>query len=763
VVEFGLLVFLLALGGVGFNLMRRSDAGPIAYWGLGALALLGAGICIFLIGDSSAWSRPVGNALGTLYPVLLLVGAMVFAGRRRPGWLITAALAVGLGRGLLLQNGYALSAHALGFLVEPTAAAAAAVVAFRATRGAPSFSWQHGLAPALAVMAGLDVASAIWLVAKGPPQPELLVGAWILGGSLTLALQIAAVSDRTRESLLRVRETLEERIEERTAELARSVSVLEEQIADRRAAEAALRQSEERYRILSELGSDYVFALSVDRDRNITFEWASAGMGRITGFGPDELDGHGWLKLVHPDDIEYALGQLEAVFEGRLREMEIRIFSKKHEVRWIHVLFHTTVRAGEDGVARIVGAVSDVTERKSAEEERRRLDLHLREVQRLESLGLLAGGIAHDFNNMLAVIRGNSRLALADLDAGISPRERLERIRSATEHATSLTEQMLTYSGRTPMTRRPLELSQLVLGTHDLLCASVGDRGRLELDLAEGMPPIEGDVTRIQQVLVNLVSNACDALGERGGTICVATGVRAAETRDLSGSFGAPDAAPGDYVILEVSDTGPGMDPKVQQRIFEPFFTTKSSGRGLGLAAVLGIVVAHRGVIRIESRPGGGTTFRVLFPCAGAAAEPRSDPRDPERPAGRGGKVLIVDDDESVLELAREFLERAGFEVLAALGGQAGIDLFRAQRDEIDAVVLDLVMPGVGGAEAFVEMLRIRPEIPIVVTSGYDKEKAAERFSVRGLSGFLYKPYEPDELVESVRKAIIGDPIPTRD
>jgi len=761
VVEFGLLVFLVALGGVGFNLMRRSDAGPIAYWGLGALSLLGAGVCVVLIGDSSAWSLLFGHALGTLYPVLLLVGAMAFAGQRRPRWMIPAALAVGLGRGLLVQNGYALSSHALGFLVEPTSAAAAAVVAFRATRGAASFSWQHGLAPALAGMAGLDLASAIWLVTKGPPQPELLVGAWILGGSLTLALQIAVVSDRTRDSLLRSRETLERRIEERTAELAQSVSVLEEQIADRRTAEAALRQSEERYRTLSELASDFAFALSVDRDRNVAFEWASDGMGRITGFGPEELDGHGWLALVHPDDVEYAFGQLGGALEGPLQEMEFRIIDKQREVRWIHVLFHTTVRAEEDGVARFVGVVSDVTERKRAEEERHRLDLHLGEVQRLESLGVLAGGIAHDFNNMLAVIRGNSRLALADLDAGVSPRERLERIRSATEHATGLTEQMLTYSGRTPMTRRLLDLSQLVLGTHDLLCASAGDRGRLELDLAEGMPPIEGDVTRIQQVLVNLVSNACDALGERGGTIRVATGVRAAEARDLSGGFGTPDAAPGDYVVLEVSDTGSGMDPEIQQRIFEPFFTTKSSGRGLGLAAVLGIVVAHRGVIGIESGPGSGTTFRVLLPCADSAAAPASDPRDPERPAGKGGKILIVDDDESVLELAREFLERAGFEVLAALGGQAGIDLFRAQSDEIEAVVLDLVMPGVGGAEAFVEMLRIRPEIPIVVTSGYDKEKAAERFSVRGLSGFLYKPYEPEELVESVRKAIIGDPIPT--
>jgi CheY-like chemotaxis protein len=200
------------------------------------------------------------------------------------------------------------------------------------------------------------------------------------------------------------------------------------------------------------------------------------------------------------------------------------------------------------------------------------------------------------------------------------------------------------------------------------------------------------------------------------------------------------------------------MAPEVQQRVFEPFFTTKSTGRGLGLAGVLGIVVAHHGVIRIESRPGAGTMFQVLLPLSAAAAARASEPGGSERPAANSGRILVVDDDEPVLDLAREFLERAGFEVMTAPGGQAGIDLFRAHSDDIDVVVLDLVMPEVGGAEAFVEILRIRPEVPVVVTSGYDKEKAVERLSAQGFSGFLYKPYEPEELVESVRKALTGDP-----
>jgi PAS domain S-box-containing protein len=750
-VELGLLIFVLALGGVGFNLLRRPDAGPLAYWAWGGFALLGSGICLYLIGDPSRWSVPIGYALGTLYPVLLLVGAMVFAGRRRPRGVISAALAVGFARGLLEQQGQLAVSHAIGFLIEPTTAAAAAVFAFRATRSAPAASWQHALAPSLVLISVLDAGSATWLVTAGAPLPDPLIGAWILGASLTLALQIAAVSDRTRD-------TLEQRVEERTAELARSVSVLEEQIAERRGAEAALRESEERYRILSEMGSDYAFALRVDRDIAIHFDWTSGALSRVTGYHSEELQGHGWQTLVHPDDVKLAFAQLEAALEGRTREMEIRILDKQGEIRWLHTRFHTTLRADEDGVVRVMGAVRDVTERKQTEEERRRLELRMGEVQRLDSLGVLAGGIAHDFNNMLAVIRGNSLLALADLDAGVAPRERLDRIRSATEHAMGLTEQMLTYSGRPPLTLRPLDLTQLVRDTHNLLRASVTEKGCLEFDLQDDLPTVKGDFTRIQQVVVNLASNASEALGEGGGTIRIATGVRMADSHDLSDSFGTPDVAPGEYVALEVSDTGPGMDPEIQQRIFEPFFTTKSTGRGLGLAAVLGIVVAHHGVIRIESHPGGGTKFQVLLPRSAPAAERAPEPGELERLAAKSGRVLVVDDDEPVLDLAREFLERAGFEVLTAPGGQAGIDLFRAHSDDIDAVILDLVMPGVGGAEAFVEILRIRPEMPVVVTSGYDKEKAAERFSSRGFSGFLYKPYEPEELVESVRKALIDDP-----
>jgi hypothetical protein len=287
--EFGLLVFVVVLGGVGFNLLRRPDAGPLAYWAWGGFSLLGSGVCLYLIGDSSRWSVPIGYTFGTLYSVLLLVGAMVFAGRRRPRGAIAVGLAAGLARGLLEQQGQLAASHAIGFLVEPTATAAAAVFVFRATRSVPAVSWQQALAPSLVLMSGLDVGSAIWLVTAGAPLPDPLIGAWVLGASLTLALQIAAVSDRTRDAL-------EQRVEERTSELAQSVSVLEEQIAERRAAEAALRESEDRYRILSEMGSDYAFAMRVDRDVATHFDWGSEPRNRLPHGGAPGT----WLARARP-------------------------------------------------------------------------------------------------------------------------------------------------------------------------------------------------------------------------------------------------------------------------------------------------------------------------------------------------------------------------------------------------------------------------------------------------------------------------------
>jgi len=751
VVEGGLLVFILVLAGVGFSILRRPAAGPLVFWTWGCFTLLGSALCTLVLTEFG-WTLPVGHALATTYPVFLLFGALVYAERDRPRWLLPLALALVFCRGLLVMGGLGDLSQGIALAVEPPAVLASAAYVFGATRGSAASVWQRALPPALLLIAGLEAAAAasrIWLGGL----PVVLAGVYLAVVPAVLVLQIAAVGDRGREALRRARDELERRVEERTAELAKSVDDLQAQIAERQAVEQALRESQERYRILSELSSDFSFALRMDRDRRVQFDWASDALRRVTSYEVEELNGSGWLSLTRAEDREAAFARFDAALAGEAPDAEVPIITKQGELRWVHFIADT-LSSDEDGVTRIVCAGRDITERKRAEQEKRRLDIHMRVVQRLESLGLLAGGVAHDFNNMLAVIRGNVRLARADLQSGVSPERRLDRIQSAQEHAAALTEQVLIYAGKASVELCPVDLSQLTQEMLGLLEASMTEKGTLELDLVEGLPAIEGDVTQIRQVILNLVTNASEALGEGGGEVCVRTRLLGADARLLSECFGAPEPAAGEYVALEVSDTGRGMDPVMNAHIFEPFFTTKSSGSGLGLAAVLGIVSAHRGVIRVANEPDGGTLFQVLIPPSARRAEPVHEVREPAAPASEGGRILVIDDESAVLELTREFLERSGFEVLTAPDGREGVEIFRAHNGEIDAVVLDVVMPEGSTEGAFLEIRRIRPDVPVVLISGYDKVNALEGFAADGISSFLRKPFDPEELVENVCNAV---------
>ncbi len=387
--------------------------------------------------------------------------------------------------------------------------------------------------------------------------------------------------------------------------------------------------------------------------------------------------------------------------------------------------------------------------------EERERQAKMEHVQRLESLGVLAGGIAHDFNNLLAAIAGHAslgRMKAAPMDPLLP---HLDAIEKTSQRAAELCRQMLAYAGKGQFVVRRIDLSELVGEMTRLLEVSLHKGVVIRYQLAENLPPVEADVAQLQQVVMNLVTNANEAIGERSGGITVSTGLVSADRDYLRTMCEEADGlSPGRYVWLEVSDTGCGMDEETKRRLFEPFFTTKFTGRGLGMSAIRGIVRGHGGAIKVYSEPGRGTTVKVLFPAVGGRAESLSEPGGPGERAARPARVLIVDDEESVREVAALILEEAGFDVATAADGREAVARFRESPEAFDCVMLDMTMPRMNGAEAFREMRRIRPDVRVLLCSGYDEEAATAQFAGKGLAGFLQKPFAPELLVRTISDLI---------
>ena len=414
---------------------------------------------------------------------------------------------------------------------------------------------------------------------------------------------------------------------------------------------------------------------------------------------------------------------------------------------------HSAPLVVDGRIAGHVWCYRDLTPSVRAEEERRRLEAQVQHAQKLESLGVLAGGIAHDFNNLLVGILGHAGIALMEMPPGSPLYPRIDEIQTAAQRAAELVNQMLAYSGKGRFVVRACSLSEIAGEMLKLVRAAMGTVD-VELNLRDDLPAIEGDPAQMRQVIMNLLTNAGDAIGGRSGRIVLTTGSMSVDTAYLADARVGRDAAPGEYVFVEVQDDGSGMDADVVDRIFEPFFTTKFTGRGLGLAAVLGIVRRHQGVIKIVTAPGQGTTFRVLLPAVTGATVPA--PTVADVPAARTGScVLIVDDEAPVRLVAAEMLKRAGFIVETAGTGEQAVASFERQPDHVDAVLLDMTMPKVSGAEVFRRLRAIRPGLPVVLMSGYSSEEVLDRFGVEGLSGFVQKPFMPGALVRTMTEALV--------
>jgi PAS domain S-box-containing protein len=522
-------------------------------------------------------------------------------------------------------------------------------------------------------------------------------------------------------------------------------------VAARDLAERALLASENRYRSLIETTGTVLIGIGAN---GTIFEW-NREAERVYGVTRAEALGADFYRAFLPEkarpavlnDVAMVLGgDAPRTFESVVRSRE----GSEYLLAW-----SITRLMGVGGTALgVIASGQDITELKRLESERRALEAKVQHAQKLESLGVLAGGIAHDFNNLLVGILGNASLALMDIPADSPLRELVTDIETTALRAAELTKQMLAYSGKGRFLIHPVDLNGLVREIAHLLQTVISKRAALRFDFARDLETVEGDATQLRQIVMNLITNASDAIGADDGVITLRTGTREATREQLRSSYVDDELPAGRYAFIEVEDTGCGMDAATVGRIFDPFFSTKFTGRGLGLAATLGIVRGHRGTIKVRSKPGDGTTFTVLLPCSDGQTAPEES-RSPRSDRLRNsGAVLVVDDDETVRAVARHMLERSGFTVLSARDGNEGVAMFGECRDRIALVLLDLTMPTLGGEEALRAMRAMRPDVRVVLMSGYGSHELAARFGSAGVAGFIQKPFRIEEMEACLTAAL---------
>jgi PAS domain S-box-containing protein len=550
------------------------------------------------------------------------------------------------------------------------------------------------------------------------------------GVALALAMVTAALIHEVRlRTLLKLRASFDER----------SLALVE-----RGRAEAALRASEARFRQIFDDAP--VMMHSIDREGRIVAvndKWLDE-----TGHVRDDVVGRALTSVLTPESAETIVREtLPRLWREReVRDVGVRVLSRDGSS--FDVMLDAAVLEASDANPMSLAVLRNVTARKRSEAERDRLRHQLFEARKLESLGLLAGGIAHDFNNLLGAILGNAHLVLDSLEADHVERPAITEIKAAAERGALLTRQLLSYAGRAPAERVPVDLSEQTREVADLLRRVLRPEVVLRFELADSLPAVEVDPGQLQQVVMNLLRNAADSLGEVGGTITLRTSLARLERPELARLVAGAGLEPGVYVRLDIADDGCGMDAETCGRLFDPFFTSKESGHGLGLPVALGAVRAHGGGIALESEPGAGTCFRVYLPASTRAPAPRPD--DDVPPSRGSGRVLVADDDAAVRRVARRILERHGYDVVEAPDGGAALECVREAETPFAAALLDLNMPG-GGVETARALRELDPELPVLLQSGFDADDAVGSVGVDGPTAFLAKPYSPRSLAEALQ------------
>ncbi|MDP6543017.1 MAG: response regulator [Phycisphaerae bacterium] len=521
-------------------------------------------------------------------------------------------------------------------------------------------------------------------------------------------------------------------------------------------AERSLRASEERYRTLVDNLPQKIFL----KDTNSVFVSCNKNFAADLSINAEDIAGkrdHDYYPAELAD--KYVADDARIMAGGQTTELEEQNVAHG-QVHTVHVV-KTPVKDRDGKVVGILGIFWDITDRKRAEEERKAFDAQVQHAQKLESLGVLAGGIAHDFNNLLLAILGNADLALMDMAPQASARHNVDEIKKASQRAAELSRQMLAYSGKGRFVVKAFDLSAMIEEMTPMLNVSISKKASLKYNFSKGLPEIEGDATQIRQVIMNLVTNASEAIGDRSGDISISTGTMDADRAYLQETYLDEGLPEGSYVTLEVADAGCGMSEATRARLFDPFFTTKFTGRGLGMAAVLGIIRGHRGAIRICSEFGEGTTVTVLFPAIRSktiapAEDPQGDAGQVDEAWKCSATVLLVDDEDSVLAIGRRILQRMGLTVLTACDGREGLVVFREHQDDIACIILDMIMPQMDGEETFDKLRRISSDVPVIMSSGYDEERITRRFAGKDLAGFIQKPYEFKELRNTMHSVLGG-------